>query len=128
MATIQASHGGADSTASACRVSNLWVATGSGTAPTTDDDLINPDGTVTAAFPGAVQGIDDPFKPQNQQCDERTTTLPVVDVRGGDVGAEYALVEFDILVPEGASWVALQLESPQDNNGQAGQPESGAWS
>lgn len=128
VATIQVGHGGADSTAVFCRASNLWVAIGDGAPPSVSDELVDPDGTPNPTF-GASEAATDPFTPEPQGCAEgRTISPPVTAVRGGDVGPEYSLVEFDIAVPAGSSWIALQLESPVDNNDLSGtRPESGAW-
>ena len=124
LATVRSSHGGADSTAGTCRVSVVWMAIGTGPAPGVDDDLVAPDGT--PIFPGAVEAVIDPFKPGPQPCPVEFNE-PVVGLRGGDVGPEYALIEMDVLIPAGSEWMAFQLESPQDNHGFVGSPESGAW-
>ncbi|HSF87377.1 MAG TPA: hypothetical protein VLG28_17195, partial [Acidimicrobiia bacterium] len=130
--TLQTSHGGADWDSpranGQCRVSVIWVATGSGTAPTATDELVFDDGTMNPAY-GASEGVIDPFTPPNQTaCGPVIANAPVVAVRGGDVGPEWAVVETDILMPAGSTWLAVQLESPRDNNGFPTLPESGTWS
>ncbi len=125
VAEIRLSHGGADSTASTCRVSAIWMATGSGNPPTSADDLVDAGGT--AAFPGAREVVVGPFSPPGQPCPAPSPAAPVIAFRGGNVGPEYALVEMDVAVPVGVEWVAIQLESPTDNGGFRGIPESGAW-
>ena len=129
---LQTSHGGSDSDSpianGQCRVSVTWVATGSGPAPTATDDLVFDDGTVNPTF-GATQGVIDPFTPPNQTlCVPPEVNPPVQAFRGGHIGPQWALVVRDILVPAGATWLAVQLESPRDNNGFETLPESGSWS
>ncbi len=132
LVTLQTSHGGADSDSpranGQCRVSVMWVATGAGTAPTAADDLVFDDGTVNPAY-GASQGVIDPFTPPNQTaCGPVVVNDPVQAVRGGHVGPEWAVIETDILMTAGSTWLAIQLESPRDNNGFPTLPESGTWS
>jgi hypothetical protein len=125
LVSLRTSHGGADTGTGSCRVSVVWVATGTGAAPAETDDLVNDDGTV--ALPGAVEGIIDPFTPPNQPCPAALVNDPVQSSSGGHVGPQYALVEFEVFLDAGTEWLAIQLESPQDNNGESGLPESGAW-
>ncbi len=125
-ATLRSTHGGADAAATLCRVSVLWVGTGTGDAPGVDDDLVDEDGV--PVYPGAVEGVVDPFTPPNQPCPAPTINAPVTSLSGGNVGPEFALIEFDVVIPAGSTWTAFQLESPQDNNGESGVvPESGSW-
>jgi hypothetical protein len=123
--TLRVSHGGADSAAGACRVSTLWMATGSGTPPATSDDLVSEGGV--PVHPAALEAVIDPFTPSNQPCPPPIISAPAVALRGGNVGPELALVEIDVVVPAGSEWLALQLESPRDNGGFVGTPESGSW-
>ncbi|MEL6890411.1 MAG: LPXTG cell wall anchor domain-containing protein [Actinomycetota bacterium] len=127
VATVRFSHGGADSAATGCRVSTLWSAAGGGTPPVSGVDvLVDEDGNVVT--PGSVDIVVDPFTPTNQPCPPVVFNAPAVGVDGGSVGPEYALIDVDILLPAGTSWVAFQLESPRDNDGLPGLPESGSWS
>lgn len=126
-ASFATSMTGSDETASDCRSSSIWVATGAGTAPATTDDLVDDDGVPNAAL-GGVEGITNPFTPPNQPCPEARLTAPVVSFTPGNAGPEWALVQFDLLIPAGSTWAAFQLESPRDNHGHPGLPESGAWS
>ncbi len=117
------SHGGSDSTTSNCRFSIVWAAVGSGTPP---DTVVSPDGVPIA--PGATEVLIDPFTPPNQPCPPLSPQLPVVSAVGGNVGPEYAVMEVGFEIPAGATWLAIQLESPTDNDGFPGPPESGASS
>ncbi len=121
-ATVRMSHAGADTSTSQCRVSIAWAATGAGTPPTA---LVDDDGSPVA--PGAVEAVVDPFTPPNQPCPPPVVAAPVVAYSGGHVGREYSLVTLDVVIPAGSTWFALQLESPQDNHGETGPPESGGW-
>ncbi len=125
VAVLRASHGGADSNADSCRVSAIWAATGDGEAPGPGTDLV--DGAGTPVLPGATEIAVAPFSPDAQGCPAPAPVSPLLSITGGNVGPEYALVEMELLVPAGATWVALQLESPPDNGGYPGLPESGAW-
>jgi len=123
---LSLSHGGSDSQTGNCRVSVVWAVVGSGTPPAASDPLVWPDGVV--AWPGATEAIVDPFTPPNQPCPPLDPQSPVVSASGGNVGPEYALIDLGIEIPAGSTWVAIQLESPPDNFGFAGTPESGAVS
>ncbi|HLR95718.1 MAG TPA: hypothetical protein VK053_14425, partial [Jiangellaceae bacterium] len=118
---------GSDDEATDCRVSSVWVASGTGAAPSTSEELVDGDGVPNAAL-GGVEGIVNPFTPPNQPCPPAATSPPVVSFTPGNVGPEMALVQFDMVIPEGSTWAAFQLESPRDNGGFPGLPESGAWS
>jgi hypothetical protein len=123
--TLRTTHAGADSETQRCRVSSVWAAAGAGPAPAATDTLVDRNGN--PARPGAARVVVNPFTPPGQSCPPVTFNAPAVGVRGGSVGPEFALVEIDILVPAGAEWLAFQLESPADNGGHRGLPESGAW-
>ena len=125
--TLQTSHGGSDGDTDACRVSNIWTATGTGAAPAESDDLVDDEGVVNPTY-GATEGVIDPFSPANQPCAPASVNAPVLGVTGGNVGNEWALIEMEIRIPAGSTWLALQLESPADNNGIDARPESGSWS
>ena len=126
-ASFSTSHAGADYAASDCRVSSIWVATGTGGAPAATDDLVDDDGVANPALNG-VEGMVSPFTPPSQPCPPTTITSPVVSFSGENVGPEQALIQFDMQIPAGSTWAAFQLESPSDNGGHPGLPESGAWS
>ncbi|WP_147915722.1 hypothetical protein [Ruania zhangjianzhongii] len=126
-ASFSTSMAGSDDEATDCRVSSIWVASGTGTAPAATDDLVDDDGVANDALNG-VEGIVNPFTPPNQPCPEAAIEAPVVSFTPGNVGPEQALVKFDMEIPAGSTWAAFQLESPRDNGGHAGLPESGAWS
>lgn len=126
-ASFSTSMVGADHESSDCRVSSIWVANGIGAAPSATEDLVDDDGVPNPAL-GGVEGIVNPFTPPNQPCPPVATTSPVVSFSGGNVGPEQALVQFDMVIPAGSTWAAFQLESPRDNGGNPGLPESGAWS
>jgi hypothetical protein len=123
--TVRAAQGGADSGTQQCRVSQIWAATGNGAAPSTTDTLVDAQGN--AVFPGATRIVSNPFSPPGQSCPAATVSAPASAIRGGSVGPEYALVEVDIVVPAGSEWMVVQFESPSDNGGYRGLPESGAW-
>jgi hypothetical protein len=108
-----------------CRVTAVWLAAGTGAAPADSDDLIDEDGN--AINPDAVEALLDPFNPGNQPCPPATFEPPVQSLTGGNIGPQFSLVEFDVLIPAGSEWLAMQLESPRDNGGFEGIPESGAW-
>ncbi len=103
----------------------MWLAVGTGAAPADTDDLIDDNGNVVN--PAAVEALIDPFNPGNQPCPPPSFIDPVTDLPGGNIGPQFSLVEFDVLVPAGSEWMAMQLESPRDNGGFEGLPESGAW-
>ena len=126
-ASFSTSHAGADYGATDCRVSSIWVATGTGGAPVATEDLVDDDGVPNPAYDGS-EGLVNPFTPPSQPCPPTALTSPVVSFSGGDVGPEQALIQFDVLIPAGSTWAAFQLESPRDNGGYPGLPESGAWS
>ncbi len=117
---------GMDYDTSDCRASSIWVATGSGTAPSTNADLVDDDGVPNPAL-GGVEGVTNPFSPPNQPCPSAAVTVPVTSFTPGNVGPEQALVQFDMVIPAGSTWAAIQLESPRDNSGFPGQPENGIW-
>jgi hypothetical protein len=123
--TLRAAFGGADTEAMVCRVTAVWLAAGTGAAPADSDDLIDEDGN--AINPDAVEALLDPFNPGNQPCPPATFEPPVQSLTGGNIGPQFSLVEFDVLIPAGSEWLAMQLESPRDNGGFEGIPESGAW-
>ncbi|WP_163540918.1 hypothetical protein [Occultella kanbiaonis] len=125
-ASFATSQAGSDHVSTDCRVSSIWVATGAGTAPATTDDLVDDDGVPNPTL-GGIEGVVSPFTPPNQTCPAPALTAPVVAFSGGNVGPEQALVQFDVLIPAGATWAAFQIESPADNGGNPGLPESGAW-
>ena len=108
-----------------CRVQAVWLASGTGTAPADTDDLIDDNGNVVT--PGSVEALIDLFNPGNQACPGPSFVDPVVSLTGGNIGPQFSLVEFDVVVPAGSEWLAMQLESPRDNGGFEGLPESGAW-
>ncbi|QTX05364.1 hypothetical protein [Agromyces archimandritae] len=124
--TLQLAHGGAQHDTTACRVSSIWTATGSGTAPQAADALVSADGVPNPVW-GAVESVVRPFTPPMQSCDPPQVTFPVVGYSGGHVGPQWALVQLGIVVPAGSTWTAIQLESPRDGGGGAAIPESGAW-
>ncbi|HIZ36463.1 MAG TPA: hypothetical protein H9815_11845 [Candidatus Ruania gallistercoris] len=126
-ASFSTSHAGADYDATSCRVSSIWVATGTGAAPASTDDLVDDDGVANPAY-GGVEGLVAPFSPPGQGCPATVPNAPVVSFSGENVGPEQALIQFDVLIPAGSTWTAFQLESPADNGGHPGLPESGAWS
>src|SRR5699024_1425825 len=126
-ASFSTSMVGSDDEATDCRVSSIWVASGSGAAPSASDDLVDEDGVPNAVL-GGVEGIVNPFTPPNQPCPPAAISPPVVSSTPGNVGPEMALVQFDMVIPAGSTWAAFQLESPRDNGGFPGLPESGAWS
>lgn len=125
-ASFATSMAGSDDEATDCRVSSIWVAHGAGAAPATTEDLVDDGGATNPAY-GGVEGIVNPFTPANQPCPPTALTSPVVSFSGGNVGPEQSLVQFDMVIPAGSTWAAFQLESPRDNGGFPGLPESGAW-
>ena len=123
--TLRAAFGGADTETMNCRVQAVWLASGTGTAPADTDDLIDDNGNVVT--PGSVEALIDVFNPGSQACPGPSFVDPVVSLTGGNIGPQFSLVEFDVVVPAGTEWLAMQLESPRDNGGLEGLPESGAW-
>ncbi len=124
-ASVRMAHGDADHTAGRCRASNIWLATGSGPAPLPTDDLVGQDGV--PVHPGAIEAVRHPFTPSNQPCPAPELTAPVVGISGGNIGPQFGLVGLVFDLAAGTEWVAFQIESPADNNGRVGLPESGAW-
>ncbi|MCW4457280.1 hypothetical protein [Microbacterium sp. MPKO10] len=118
---------GMDYEASNCRASSIWVAAGSGTAPPTSADLVDDVGVPNPDL-GGVEGITNPFSPPSQPCPPAASTAPVSFFIPGNVGPEQALVQFDMTIPAGSTWAAIQLESPSDNAGNPGSPDEGIWS
>ncbi|WP_159619108.1 DUF7507 domain-containing protein [Ruania rhizosphaerae] len=125
-ASFAISKTGSDHETADCRASSIWTATGAGAAPATTDDLVDDNGAPTV--PGSVEGIKYPFAPPNQPCPDAEIATPVVSFSGGNVGLAQSLVEFEMVIPAGSTWVAFQFESPRDNGGFTGEPEAGAWS
>ena len=148
-ATMHMTHGGTQFDQATCRGGAIWMVAGSGSAPATTTDIATADSVSDPAYGvnGGIEVINDPFTSASMPCtptlnptpDEpyepghpcpdgstaacpyRATAMRPTD--GGDVGAEWGIVEVDIIIPADTSWVAFQLESEGDQDG-----ESGAWS
>ncbi|MEZ4555911.1 MAG: SdrD B-like domain-containing protein [Caldilineaceae bacterium] len=85
----------------------------SGDLPCTPDIAPVPDEPYAPGHPYPNGVLDAPFR-----------VLSIDPATGGDVGApgEWGVIEATILLPPNARWVAFQLESEPDQNG-----ESGSW-
>ncbi|MDH3295013.1 MAG: MSCRAMM family adhesin SdrC, partial [Acidimicrobiia bacterium] len=148
IANVVLSHWGTDSRIGVCRTMALWSLAGSGPEPDPDDlPLITPapDNGEASSANGSLEILQNPFFNPDANCDQQINPVPdapyeeghpypdgaatspyrllaVSPDDGGYRGAQTSLIELELLVPPGTTWVAFQLESEGLNIG-----ESGAW-
>lgn len=145
--SVRLSHAGTQSTQTSCRGGSVWMLAGSGEAPTSTEFDILAIGTDGKGYGinNGVEIVDDPFTgptlpctpsinpvpdhpyEEGHQCSSGAATCPyraieITPPEGGDVGPEWGIIDIDALVPAGTTWVAFQLESEADEQG-----ESGSW-
>lgn len=143
--TFHVAHAGTDAAQTSCRGGAVWMLAGTGPLPTADllDVAVNDRGF---GINGGIEIVNDPFTNATMPCVPRVNPAPdqpyeaghpcpnggiatcpyralaLRPIDGGDVGAEFAVVEIDVLVPANSEWVVFQLESEADQDG-----ESGSW-
>jgi len=147
LVSVQFGHAGTDASQPNCRGGAARMVTGTGPAPAPDAFDLCDRAPSDRAFGinGGIEIVNDPFTSALLPCVPALNPAPdepyeaghpcpgggagcpyrLLDMRpidGGDVGAEWAVVELDVLVPAGTEWVAFQLESEADQDG-----ESGSW-
>ena len=149
IASIRFSHAGKDSTAVNCRGGAIWMLAGDNAPPDrVTFDLVDRDPNTLRGFGinGAVEIVNDPFDGPSLGCTPAVNPAPdqpyaaghpypggaadapyraigIDPPDGGNIAPEWGIVEVEIVVPAGATWVAFQLESEADQSG-----ESGSWS
>jgi uncharacterized repeat protein (TIGR01451 family) len=128
VANVWLNHAGTDHNFP-CRPENTWVATGTGAPPTSIIQYGNP----STGINGGVLGINFSFSQPPPVCNltppVRTFHAPVISVGGGFLDPEWSVDKAQILIPAGATWLALQAESVLVPNatGVEDTGESGAW-
>lgn len=145
--SVRISHAGTTAEQTNCRGGAVWMLAGSGEAPTpTEFDILNvaEDGR-GYGINGGVEIVDDPFTgptlpctpavnptpdhpyDPDQMCNEGAATCPyrgtaIIPPEGGNLGPEWGVIAIEGIVPDGTTWIAFQLESEEDQQG-----ESGSW-
>ena len=129
-------HAGTDSSQTECRGDAIWMLAGSGDQPATLVDISGPAGV---GVNGAVEAVDDPFGSDSLPCSIEINPTPDVPYEaghpypGGASTAPYRVVsvdrafepewtslEIELVIPAGASWLMLQMESEKDQFGESG--------
>ncbi len=129
-------HAGTDSSQTVCRGDAIWMLAGSGDQPATLVDISGPAGV---GVNGAVEAVDDPFGSDSLPCTIEINPAPDVPYEDGhpypngavdapykvvsierDFEPEWTSLEIEIVIPAGASWLMLQMESEKDQVGESG--------
>ena len=147
VATLVIIYAGVEGEGEQCRGTAVWMAAGDGDRPAAGTSLYAPsaDQRRGAGLGGAVEIVNDAFTAPGHPCSATINPAPdtdqepnhpypggaadapyrAVELRpsdGGLLGEGLAVVEIDVVVPAGTTWIAFQLESEADQHGQ-----SGAW-
>lgn len=136
-ATIFINHAGTDSSQTQCRGDAVWMLAGAGDPPDALVDISGGGGGV--GINGAVEAVDDPFGSDSLPCTLEINPAPNVPYAdghpypGGAVDAPYRVVSverdfqpewtslrIEVIIPPGANWVMLQMESEADQFGESG--------
>jgi hypothetical protein len=147
VATVHLAHAGTQDPQAVCRGGAAWMVAGTGEPPDPDHNIVAMDPLSGAGFGinGGVEIIEHPFTGPTLPCSPSINPVPEFPYEeghpypggaatapyralgmwppeGGHIGPQWGILLVDILIPANTNWIAFQLESQANQEG-----ESGSW-